>query len=152
MGSGLPLAAVQRALYGVLVGDHTLVGLLAKSPSGGPGISDQPQPNAAYPRIEVGGFTANPPAQTMGPVGSRKACWEITGQIKALSTYAGEAQGQTILTRLAALLHYPASALSVTGYADVECRLAIEPSYTELVNNVVVRHFPAIVRVTLYES
>ncbi len=145
-----PLGPVQRAIYAVLAGDATLVGVLARSPSGGPGISDQPQPNAKYPRVEMGGFSAVP-LNCMGPRTGPKWGWAVSGQVKAISTYAGEAEGQTILAHVVRLLHFPAVRLAVGGYADVECWLTLEPSYPETVNNVIVRHFPAIVRVELHE-
>ena len=145
-----PLGPVQRALYGVLVNDATLVNFLARAPNGGPGISDQPQPNAKYPRVELGGFMALPtPCYGRGSAASWG--WSVTGQVKILSTYAGEAEGQAILARIVSLLHFPASVPTVAGYADVECQVTLEPSYPETVNNVIVRHFPVIVRVDLYE-
>jgi hypothetical protein len=145
-----PLGPVQRALYGVLVHEAALVAKLAPSPTGGPGISDQPQPNARYPRLELGGFFAVA-APCYGPRSAAKWGWIVTGQVKALSTYPGEAQGQDLLADVVALLHFGSPALTVAGYADVECAVTLEPSYPETVNNVIVRHFPATVRVELHE-
>jgi len=151
MAPASPLAPVQRAIYTVLANDATLVAQLARAPNGGPGISDQPQPNAAFPRVEIGGFSALP-MNCMGPRTGAKWGWQVSGQVKALSTAPGELEGQTILAHVVRLLHFPATMLAVGGYMDVECQVTLEPSYPEVVNNVIVRHFPAIVRVELHES
>lgn len=150
MAPSSPLRPVQQAIYTVLATDVALVAKLATSPTGGPGISDQPQPNARYPRIELGGFSAVPD-HCMGPRSGPKWGWQVTGQVKVLSTYPGEAQGQDLLNDVVDLLHFGSPPLAVTGYTDVTCSLTLEPSYPETVNNVIVRHFPATVRVELHQ-
>lgn len=147
-----PIGAIQHALYDLLCGDATLVAMLAPTATGAPGITDTARPGAAYPRLEIGAFHAVP-AHRYGPRSGPKYGWEVSGQVKGLSTYPGNAELHAIIARVTDLLTEPTTALTVTGFPDVACRVTdVGPEYTENVGSVLVRHLPVIVQVDVHEA
>lgn len=151
MPPAMPFVAVQRALYERLIGDAQLVAALAPSATGAAGVYDQPLPNAKFPRLELGGFTGTP-SNLLGPYDTQKWGCRITGQVKVLSTYPGDAEAMTIAGHVLRLLAHPERRLVIAGFADVECWISAQgPVYTELLGSVIVRHLPTIVEVELHE-
>jgi hypothetical protein len=153
MPSTLAALRVLSAIRSVLLADATLTALLNTAPSaygGGPGIySEQDVPaGALFDYLTIGPISERP-FNTMG--NGLKWGSILSVQTKVLSAKRDVGNGYNVLDRLMYLLN--GKQLTVNGYGSSDCELdTLVDSYSELVGGSVVKHFPAIWRVSVHQQ
>lgn len=150
MSNRLATPAVVEAVIAALQADAALAALLSVTPGGGsptvPAVYEGLAPQGApydYLTVTDGGET---PANTQG------RGWGAAVLIYLRATSRSATTARAIVSRAVAILDAPDTALTVDGYTSVVSELVSGgPGFTEEVRGEVIRHAPAVIRVTVHD-
>jgi hypothetical protein len=146
MANQLAAPLVTAAVLALLRADVTMRALVSKSPTdNGAAVYEGVAPSGApYDYLVIEPAPLETPANAMG------RCWGAAVLVYLRAVSRKSATAQRIISRAIALLDYPTAPLVVAGYSSAMSELVTAgPGYPEEVRGEIIRHYPAVIRVTV---